>query len=121
MNHVRPALLVLAAVITVGCSERTEQQSTADRIPQAEVAVTVNGKPISMAVFRLHALNALNKDEGSLTEEERRAVVEDLVDFTLLTQAAEKAGLLDGWHLRRMNPGAPRSMCRRSRPVTPQR
>lgn len=95
MNYARPVLLVLAAAIAVGCSERPEQQEPASGAPEAEVAAMVNGEPISMAALRLYSINSLNKEEASLTPEERRAVVDDLVDYALLTQAAKKAGLLE--------------------------
>lgn len=95
MSYGRSALFIVAAAIAAGCSERSEQQTAVNGAPEGEVAATVNGEQVSMAVFRLYALNSLNKDEASLTQDERRALLDDLVDFTLLTQAAKKTGLLD--------------------------
>jgi peptidyl-prolyl cis-trans isomerase C len=97
MSYVKPTLLLLAAAVATACSKPQDEEPQA---PQAleealgtELAATVNGDSIPMSVFRLYALNTIGKSADTLTAEERQALLDDLTDFTLLVQAAEKEGL----------------------------
>lgn len=99
MNYVKPTLLVLAAAIATACTQQAPTESADPRSLKGalgtEVAATVNGEPVPMSVFRIYALNTLNKNEDALTPEERDALVNDLVDYTLLVQAAEAEGMFN--------------------------
>lgn len=96
MKYVKPTLLVLAAAVAAACSQQQPEGPDPRAINDAlgsEVAATVNGEKVPMSVFRLYALNTLGKNDDALTAEERKALVDDLVDFTLLVQAAEQEGM----------------------------
>lgn len=96
MKYVKPTLLVLAAAVAAACSQQQPEGPDPRAIKDAlgsEVAATVNGEQVPMSVFRLYALNTLGKNDDALTAEERKALVDDLVDFTLLVQAAEQEGM----------------------------
>lgn len=96
MSYVKPTLLVLAAAVATACTQQQPQGADPRSVKDAlgtEVAATVNGEQVPMSVFRIYALNTLGKNEEALTPEEREALVDDLVDYTLLVQAAEKEGM----------------------------
>lgn len=97
MNYVKPTLIVLAAAIATACSKPPEGSDprSIEGALGTEVAATVNGEPVPMSVLRLYALNTLGKNDDALTAEEREALVDDLVDYTLLVQAAEQEGMFN--------------------------
>lgn len=88
-------LPLIASLIAVasGCNQVQSPVATVSDLGPGEVA-TVNGEPIPESVFRFYVMNAAQKDPDALTPEERAAVIEDLVQFKLLTAAAEERGLM---------------------------
>src|SRR5262245_3862987 len=80
------------AVASVSCTQGTST-ATSSALGPGSVA-TVNGKAIPESVFRVHTLNAAKKNADDLTDEERKAVLNDLVGVVVMAQEAEKQGLL---------------------------
>jgi peptidyl-prolyl cis-trans isomerase C len=86
------ATLVIAAV-AIGCSEPpTSQPEQPTDLGPGRVAL-VNDQAIAESVFRLYSLNTLQRSADELTPEQRASMLDDIVDFALLAQAAEQRGL----------------------------
>lgn len=97
MKHLRLALLGNAVLLATACSQQPESsvnERPANALGAGRVA-TVNGTPVPESVFRLYALNGLQKSADELTEEERALVLDDLVRLNVLADEAQARGLLD--------------------------
>jgi peptidyl-prolyl cis-trans isomerase C len=84
----------LSLAVITACSQQSGPRTSNPALGSGQVA-TVNGDPIPESVFRLYAMTRANKEADALTPEERAAVIEDLIGFKVLAQAAEERGLLD--------------------------
>src|SRR5690606_15741188 len=81
-------ILSLLAILISGCNQQqpatqSEQAGGTDPLGPTRVA-TVDGKPIHESVFRLMALNRMQKSADDLTQEERTALQEHLIQLRLL-------------------------------------
>jgi peptidyl-prolyl cis-trans isomerase C len=91
MNIMRLIYLSAAFSLLTGCADDVPAQA-ADALGPGEVA-TVDGKRIPESVFRLYALNALQRNADDLSPEERQRVIEDLVYVLVLANEGEKRGI----------------------------
>jgi peptidyl-prolyl cis-trans isomerase C len=84
---------IVVAATAVGCSEPpiSQPQQPTDLGP-GRVAI-VNDQPIAESVFRLYSLNTLQRSADELTSEQYASMLDDIIDFALLAQAAEQRGL----------------------------
>jgi len=93
-------MLPLAAVLLlVACSKGGTGTHTAaaPATPAAEPAVaTVNGEPITRAMFDYYVKNTAGKPSSELTAEQRNTLLDNLVRGELVAQEAVKQGLEKG-------------------------
>jgi peptidyl-prolyl cis-trans isomerase C len=82
--------LGLAAI--AGCSQ--ESATEVDPLGEGRVA-TVNGAPVQDGLFGFYSLGRLQKEADFLTDEEYDALLEELIEFRLLAEAAEQEGLIE--------------------------
>lgn len=95
MHTLRTLAAVTGILFVVACGREPADQSTPDSSLGPGSVATVNGMPVEESLFRLYSLNALQKDADALSEEERTQLVEDLIRFRLLAEAARERGLLE--------------------------
>jgi parvulin-like peptidyl-prolyl isomerase len=97
----RLASAIAVGALLVGCTSNTSSQSTSVSTSPQTVA-TVNGRPISTKLYEMYLKNGraelgldTNTDEGRRKLDQlREAIVSELIDRTLITQEAERRGLL---------------------------
>lgn len=99
MNARFPALagavaLALGACTQDGDGQPSESAPTREALGSTNVAI-VNGEPLPESVFRLYSMMSLQRNLEQLDEEEYDRLLDDLIRFKLLMQAAEERGLLD--------------------------
>jgi peptidyl-prolyl cis-trans isomerase C len=87
------AAIFLASACTPNGPDTDGSNAAVDPLGPSHVA-TVNGVPIHESIFRLYALNGLQKNADDLTDEERSLVLEDLIRFRILMDAATQSDLL---------------------------
>jgi peptidyl-prolyl cis-trans isomerase C len=93
MNQLVLRLAALSAAAAIlSCTQGTSTSSNSALGPGS--VATVNGKSVPESVFRVHTLNATKKNADDLSEQERQAVLDDLVGIVVMAQEAEKQGLL---------------------------
>lgn len=80
---------LLAALALVGC----QQQSPITGATSVEAIAHVNDEPISRQMFEFHLERRTGGQPHLATEEDREALLQELVDMTLLAQEAERRGL----------------------------
>lgn len=105
--HIIPILLaVIFVFLTVGCGSPDENQTvagTASPLPSTRTpfppsptpipsAAVVNGKIITLSTYQEELARYKAAVNRELTEEDRERVIEDLIDRTLLAQAAAGEG-----------------------------
>ncbi|MCZ0952544.1 MAG: hypothetical protein OXJ56_08155, partial [Rhodospirillaceae bacterium] len=87
------ATLLVLALILGGCAEQPDsEQPEANPFGEARVA-TINGAPLYASVFDAYAVARLQKSMDDLSDEERDALLEEMIQFQLLAGAAVDAGL----------------------------
>lgn len=92
MMTIRPWLLAAFALL-LGCTAETPAQSQ-DPNPLGEDAVaTVNGEPVHESVFRTYVLGRTQMSADDLNEQQRKVVMDELVQLVVLAQAGEAAGI----------------------------
>jgi peptidyl-prolyl cis-trans isomerase C len=84
-----PALIAIAAMTVAACNK----EASAPKAPEKPPVATVNGKPISAAMFDLVAQGQNQKKPEDLTPEQRKALVDQLVELYVVAQEAEKENL----------------------------
>lgn len=82
----------LGLAMLVSCTQ--EQSAGIDPLGEESVA-TIDGIPIQTSLFNYYARGRLQKDIVLLTDEEYDGLLQELVEFRLLTRAAEAQGLSD--------------------------
>lgn len=91
--------LALATLWLAGCSPKSQPQATAKVSPPTTNSLgtgTVNasdGTPVNESLFRYYAQSALHKAPEDLSEQERNAILDSLVNLKLLSDAADEKGL----------------------------
>lgn len=93
MNSARTSLIVgFIAGTLAGCAQREAETPSTEPVDSAAI---VNGTPITVPVLDLYALNRIQKSEAELTAEEREFMLDELIRFRLLADAAESEQLMD--------------------------
>lgn len=90
------AFIAIAALALGACKkdgEASEAAATAATPAAEPPAATVNGQPIPAAVFNVVVQGQLQKKPSEITPEQRKQVLDGLVDLYVAAQAAEKDGL----------------------------
>jgi len=88
------ALAAGAVLALAACNKAGNTAAPAATTPAPEPPVaTVNGKPISAAVFNVVVQGQLNKKPGEITGDQRKQIIEQLVDLYVAAQQAEKENL----------------------------
>ena len=91
-NGIISVIAALGLAMVVSCTQ--EQSAGIDPLGEESVA-TIDGIPIQTSHFNYYARARLQKDVVLLTDEEYDGLLQELVDFRLLTHAAEAQGLSD--------------------------
>ncbi len=91
MKIIRP-WLPAAVILLIGCTPEAPAQSETNYLGEGTVA-TVNGKPVHESVFRAYALGRTQMNADELNEEQREAVLDEVVQLYVLADSAETAGL----------------------------
>jgi len=89
ITHVFSLLTVL---LIAGCA-KTGTSGEAAKTPAAKPVATVNGQPISKAMFDYYAKNTAGKAPSELTPEQRTQLLDNLIRGEVVAQQAEKEGL----------------------------
>ena len=89
------ALIAVAALTLGACKPGTEAAKTAAATATDPPAATVNGQPIPAAVFAVVVQGQLQKKPAELTPEQRKTVLDQLVDLYVAAQEAQKEKLAD--------------------------
>ena len=85
--------IMAMALFLVGCSQQEQPQSEVPN-PFGEASVaTVDGQPIYASVFDRYATARLQKSSEDLSDNERDALIEELIQFHLMANAAQDAGI----------------------------
>ena len=84
--------LLVSALFLAGCT--AEEPTTAQAQVEADAVATVDGTPITEAMLQFYSRSRAQKDAADLTAEERDAIMDELVQMVLLSNAAQQDGLL---------------------------
>jgi peptidyl-prolyl cis-trans isomerase C len=84
------ALIAIAALTLAACNKGGEAPKPAAEKPPV---ATVNGKPIPAALFAVVVQGQANKKPEDLTAEQRKQMLDQLVDLYVAAQEAEKQNL----------------------------
>jgi peptidyl-prolyl cis-trans isomerase C len=85
-------LSLMTLLLLAGCAKTGSSVDTA-KTPAEKPIATVNGVPISHAMFDYYAKNTAGKSPGELTEEQRSQLLDNLIRGEVVAQQAEKEGL----------------------------
>lgn len=86
---------VIASLGLAMLASCTQEQSAGIDLLGEESVATIDGIPIQTSLFNYYARARLQKDVVLLTDEEYDGLLQELVEFRLLTRAAEAQGLSD--------------------------
>ena len=78
---------------SVGCSQEEQSESQAPNLFGEASVATINGQPIYASLFERYATTRLQKASEDLSDNERTALIEELIQFYLMANAAEDAGI----------------------------
>jgi peptidyl-prolyl cis-trans isomerase C len=84
-------LPVMALMLLAGCAKTGPAADT--KAPAEKPIATVNGVPISRAMFDYYAKNTAGKPSADLTPDQRAQILDNLVRGEVIAQQAEKDGL----------------------------
>lgn len=85
------ALGLAAALALAGC--QANSKSELPKSAAKDAVAVVNDEPISKEMFEFHLERRTNGQPQLATDEDRQALLQELVDMTLLAQEAERQGL----------------------------
>ena len=91
MKTIRP-WLPAALVLLIGCTPQSPAQSESSNLGETVIA-TVNGKPVHESVFRSYALGRTQINADDLTDDQRKAIIDEVVQLYVLADSAEAAGI----------------------------
>ena len=92
MTTIRHWLLPAFALL-LGCTAETPAQSQSASPLGTDTVATVNGQPVHESVFRSYALGRTQMSADDLNDQQREAVLDELVQLYVLAQAGEAAGI----------------------------
>lgn len=96
MNLKALSAAIAVSMVTFGCSQQSETSGQAAGGPDPLGTATMqapDGREVKESLVRYYAINALQKPIDQLTAEERDAIIDSLVNLTVLAEAAEERGL----------------------------
>jgi peptidyl-prolyl cis-trans isomerase C len=85
--------VIAAAMVLAGCQEEQSEQASTQNT--GEAVAHVNGEPISKRMFEFHLERRTGGQPQLASPEQRQALLQELVDMTLLAQEAERQNLAD--------------------------
>lgn len=89
---IKPIALGLAVAITLaGCQANSEPEAT--KVAAKDAVAYVNDEPISKQMFEIHLERRTEGQPQLASDEDRQALLQELVDMTLLAQEAERQGV----------------------------
>ncbi|HVN41174.1 MAG TPA: peptidylprolyl isomerase [Steroidobacteraceae bacterium] len=98
MHKFKTALLIaslaaLSAACTKPAPNAAKPADTAATAPKATVVATVNGKDINSVMFDTFLQAVASKPASEVPEEQKKDLLDRLIDMSIAAQAAEKDGL----------------------------
>ncbi len=85
--------IVAISLLLVGCSQEEQAETQAPNLFGEASVATINGQPIYASLFERYATTRLQKASEDLSDNERTALIEELIQFYLMANAAEDAGI----------------------------
>jgi peptidyl-prolyl cis-trans isomerase C len=86
---------VLALLVAASACTKNQPAAVVDTGLGPRTVATINGTPLPESVFNYYSLAIHQKKAEELTPEERGVMMEELINITLMSDAAKKEGLLD--------------------------
>ena len=91
--NIRPlSFYVIALTILGGCSQEQQMPEAVNPFGEATVA-SIDGAPIYASIFERYSTARLQKAVDDLSDAEREALIEELIQFHLMAGAAADAGI----------------------------
>ena len=85
--------IVAISLLLVGCSQGEQPEAQAPNLLGEASVATIDGQPIYTSLFERYAITRLQKASEDLSDNERTALIEELIQFYLMANAAEDAGI----------------------------
>ena len=85
--------IVAIGLLLVGCSQEEQPEPQAPNLFGEASVATIDGQPIYASLFERYATTRLQKASEDLSDNERTALIEELIQFYLMANAAEDAGI----------------------------
>ena len=85
--------IVAISLLLVGCSQGEQPEAQAPNLLEEASVATIDGQPIYTSLFERYAITRLQKAAEDLSDNERTALIEELIQFYLMANAAEDAGI----------------------------
>ena len=85
--------IVAISLLLVGCSQGEQPEAQAPNLLEEASVATIDGQPIYTSLFERYAITRLQKASEDLSDNERSALIEELIQFYLMANAAEDAGI----------------------------
>jgi peptidyl-prolyl cis-trans isomerase C len=92
-RYVLTAALTLGLVTLAACQKSAEQAAAPAADTSTTAVATVDGKPISSELFDAFSKARARKPTSELTEEQRKELLEQMINLQITADAATKAGL----------------------------
>ena len=86
--------LLIGAVALTGCANDDSSSGVQPAGDIGDAVATVDGRPISEAMLAYYSRSRAQKEVADLAPEEREALMEELIQLELLSNAADAGGLL---------------------------
>lgn len=88
MTRLKPLLTTMAVAVLAACAQNADDAMT-------DAVATVDGRAISRNTFEQYALGVAGKPAADLTEEERKRILDGLVQAEVIASQAERDGIAD--------------------------
>ena len=85
--------IVAIGLLLVGGSQEEQPEAQASNLLGVASIATIDGQPIYTSLFERYAITRLQKASEDLSDNERTALIEELIQFYLMANAAEDAGI----------------------------
>jgi peptidyl-prolyl cis-trans isomerase C len=85
-------LSILAIALAGGCTTEQTSDPSGSAVP---AVATIDGAPVARSLFEFYANARLQKDAEDLTDDEFDSLLEELIQFQLLTTAADEQGVTE--------------------------
>lgn len=92
-KHYASAASLVLALVLGGCAEQPASAPPEVNPFGEDTVATINGAPLYASVFNAYAVARLQKSTEDLSDDERDALLEEMIQFQLLAGAATDAGL----------------------------